>query len=307
MADARILGVLGGMGPLASACFMQRLTLLTPAERDQDHIPTILWSDPRIPDRTAARVAGGEDPLPALLRGIRGLEAAGCGAIAIPCNTAHGWYDGMRAATRLPILHIVDAAAAELRRLGVAGGRIGVMGTAGTLAMRLYQQRLDGLGYECLTPSEAEMQSRVTPAITAVKANRLAGSYEPLAEVARSLMARGARAMVLGCTEIPLGIAAGRNPDRLFARQHRLHHRAIGCRAIACAQSARRRGKTQRGFNRHAFRHRQSIGAVEDIARAGGIGGLYREGRDFLRRCHAGCEPQRAFLPPRHGGELHGA
>jgi aspartate racemase len=115
----------------------------------------------------------------------------------------------MRAATSLPILHIVDAAGAELQRLGVAGGRIGVMGTAGTLAMRLYQQRLDGLGYECLTPSEADMQSRVTPAITAVKANRLAEAYEPLAEVARSLMARGARAVVLGCTEIPLGIAAG--------------------------------------------------------------------------------------------------
>ncbi|MFN6265268.1 MAG: aspartate/glutamate racemase family protein [Alphaproteobacteria bacterium] len=209
MTDARILGVLGGMGPLASAWFMQRLTLLTPAERDQDHIPTILWSDPRVPDRTVARVAGGEDPLPALVRGIRGLEAAGCGAIAIPCNTAHGWCDGMVAATKLPILHIVDAAGAELRRLGVASGRIGVMGTAGTLAMRLYQQRLDGLGYECLTPSEAEMQSRVTPAITAVKANRLVEAYEPLAEVARSLMARGAKAVVLGCTEIPLGIAAG--------------------------------------------------------------------------------------------------
>jgi aspartate racemase len=204
MADARILGVLGGMGPLASACFMQRLTLLTPAERDQDHIPTILWSDPRVPDRTAARVAGGEGPLPALLRGIRGLEAAGCGAIAIPCNTAHGWYEGMRAATSLPILHIVDAAGAELQRLGVVGGRIGVMGTAGTLAMRLYQ-----LGYECLVPSDEEMQSRVTPTITAVKANKLVESYEPLAEVARSLMARGAKAVVLGCTEIPLGIAAG--------------------------------------------------------------------------------------------------
>ena len=203
MADARILGVLGGMGPLASACFMQRLTLLTPAERDQDHIPTILWSDPRVPDRTAARVAGGEDPLPALVRGIRGLEAAGCGAIAIPCNTAHGWFDGMSAATSLPILHIVDAAGAELRRLGVADGRIGVMGTAGTLAMRLYQQRLDGLGYECLTPSDEEMQSRVTPAITAVKANKLVESYEPLAEVARSLMARGARAVVLACGASP--------------------------------------------------------------------------------------------------------
>lgn len=66
---SKVLGVLGGMGPLASAHFMLRLTLLTPAERDQDHIPAVLWSDPRVPDRTAARLAGGEDPLPLLLRG----------------------------------------------------------------------------------------------------------------------------------------------------------------------------------------------------------------------------------------------
>lgn len=205
----RILGVLGGMGPLASAQFMLRLTLLTPAERDQDHIPAVLWSDPRVPDRSAARLAGGADPLPALLRGIRGLEAAGCGAIVIPCNTAHGWFDAMQAATRLPILHIVDAAAAELARLGVPGGKVGVMGTAGTLAMRLYQERLEALGYACLVPEPEEMERLVSPAIALVKANRVAEAYAPLAEAARTLVARGAQAVVLGCTEIPLGIQAG--------------------------------------------------------------------------------------------------
>ncbi|CAA9225243.1 MAG: Aspartate racemase [uncultured Craurococcus sp.] len=206
---SRILGVLGGMGPLASAQFMLRLTLLTPAERDQEHVPAVLWSDPRVPDRTAARLGGGEDPLPALLRGIRGLEAAGCGAIAIPCNTAHGWHAAMQAATDLPILHIVEATAAELVRLGVTQGPIGVMGTAATLEMRLYQQGLERRGWPCLMPDAAEMAERVTPGIALVKANRVAEAYAPLAEVARSLMARGAKAVVLGCTEIPLGIAAG--------------------------------------------------------------------------------------------------
>ena len=206
----RILGVLGGMGPLASAHFMVRLTLLTPGvDRDQDHIPAVLWSDPRVSDRTAARLAGGEDPLPALLRGLRGLEAAGCGAVAIPCNTAHGWFDAMRRATWLPILHIVDAAAAELARLGVPAGPVGVMGTEGTLAMRLHQDRMEGVGYECLTPDPGTMARLVTPAIALVKANRVAEAYAPLAEAARGLVARGARAVVLGCTEIPLGIAAG--------------------------------------------------------------------------------------------------
>jgi aspartate racemase len=209
MSVTRMLGVLGGMGPLAGATFMQRLTLLTPATRDQDHIPAILWSDPRVPDRTAARLAGAEDPLPWLLRGIGGLEAAGCGAIAIPCNTAHGWFDAMQAATRLPILHIVEAAADELLRLGIGTGPIGLMATKGTLAMRLYQDRLEGRGYDCLVPSAEEMDRVVMPAIDAVKANRVASAYAPLAEVAMALTARGARAVVLGCTEIPLGIAAG--------------------------------------------------------------------------------------------------
>jgi aspartate racemase len=207
--DDRVLGVLGGMGPLASAQFMLRLTLLTPATRDQEHIPAVLWSDPRVPDRTVSRLAGGADPLPWLLRGIAGLKHAGCGAIAIPCNTAHGWYDQMAAAAELPILHIVDAAAADLRRIGITGGTIGVMGTQATLDMRLYQDRLGAAGWDCIIPEPGQMARLVSPAIALVKANRVAEAYAPLAEVVNALAARGATAVVLGCTEIPLGIQAG--------------------------------------------------------------------------------------------------
>jgi aspartate racemase len=131
------------------------------------------------------------------------------GAIAIPCNTAHGWYEGMRDATDLPILHIVDAAAEDLARQGIRSGRIGVMGTAGTLAMRLYQPRLEALGYEVIVPEPAEMEALVSPGIALVKANKVAEAYAPLAEAAGNLRARGAAAVVLGCTEIPLGILAG--------------------------------------------------------------------------------------------------
>ena len=209
----RILGVLGGMGPLASAQFMLRLTLLTPASRDQDHIPAVLWSDPRVPDRTRGKLEGGDDPLrdplPWLLHGIAGLRQAGCGAIAIPCNTAHGWYDAMQDAAGVPILHIVDAAAAELRRADIGPGTIGVMGTQGTLDMRLYQDRLHGLGWDCIIPGRDEMDRLVTPAIALVKANRVAAAYPPLVEAANALAGRGAAAVVLGCTEIPLGIQAG--------------------------------------------------------------------------------------------------
>jgi aspartate racemase len=205
----RILGVLGGMGPLASAQFMLRLTLLTPATRDQEHIPAVLWSDPRVPDRGKAMEAGGADPLPWLLRGIEGLKQAGCGAIVIPCNTAHVWYDRLAEEAGIPMPHIVDAAGADLARIGLKPCRIGLMGTAMTLRTKLYQRRLEGLGWTCIQPTEDQMTRLVTPAIALVKGNQVADAYEPLAEVVNSLAAQGAAAVVLGCTEIPLGIQAG--------------------------------------------------------------------------------------------------
>ena len=209
--SGRILGVLGGMGPLASAHFMVRLTLLTPAARDQDHVPAVLWSDPRVPDRTRQWVAAEDDPLPWLRHGLRGLKAAGCGAVAVPCNTAHRWYDEM-AAEGMPVLHIVDAAAAALRR-AAPSGTVGVMATAAALRMRLYQDRLERLGWRVIVPTEAEMSGLVTPAIAWIKVNRTAEAYEPLVEAARALARRGAQAVVLGCTEIPLGLQAGSQSD----------------------------------------------------------------------------------------------
>jgi aspartate racemase len=211
MMQERILGVLGGMGPLASAHFMTRLTQLTPAERDQDHIPAVLWSDPRVPDRTGHHQGQGPDPLPWLLRGVRGLRQAGCGAIAIPCNTAHAYYDAM-AGEGVPILHIVEASIGPLRAIVGEGGPVGVVGTQATLAMRLYQERLEALGWDCLTPTPAEMERLVAPAIALVKANCVSAAYPPLTAVLAALAERGARAVILACTELPLAMRAGPAP-----------------------------------------------------------------------------------------------
>jgi aspartate racemase len=201
--NERIIGVLGGMGPLASADFMARLTLAHPAQRDQDHPQAVLFSATQVPDRQQAAVAGGPSPLPALLRGLRLLEAAGAGCVVIPCNSAHVWFDAMQEATSLPMLHIVDAAAAALPP---GTRRIGIMGTRATLELNLYQRRLAARGLDCLTPSAAEMAESVLPAIAAVKANDLEAATAPLLRVARRLVADGAQAVVLGCTEIPLAL-----------------------------------------------------------------------------------------------------
>lgn len=199
-----MLGILGGMGPAASAEFMKRLVDQTPATCDQDHIPTVLWNDPTIPDRSTALRAGTDEPLPGLLKGIRGLKSAGCTQIVIPCNTAHFWYDEM-AAEGVPVIHIVDSVADQLRKLNITG-RIGVMGTQSTIEFGLYQNMLNGQEWECLTPSQYEMDTCVQTGIDSVKAGNLIIAQSFFNTVIKNLIDRGVAAVVLGCTEIPLAI-----------------------------------------------------------------------------------------------------
>lgn len=206
-----LLGILGGMGPLAGASFAARLVALTPAERDQDHVPALLCNDPRVPDRSSARLGRGEDPLEAMMRGVRLLEGAGASLIAIPCNTAHLWYAQMAARARVPLLHIVEAVCEDLERLGVRGP-VGLMGTPATLELGLYQGPLRERGFEVLVPDGAGTVL-CAESIAAVKGNRPGEAFEPAAQCIRRLVARGARAVVLGCTELPLAIPHARRDE----------------------------------------------------------------------------------------------
>src|SRR5438552_677133 len=108
------LGVLGGMGPLATAHFLRRLVELTPATRDQDHVPVVVWGDSTIPDRVGPIFGRGEPPLPAMVDGLNVLADAGATMVAIVCNTAHHWYREMMDVSSRPILHIAEAALREL-------------------------------------------------------------------------------------------------------------------------------------------------------------------------------------------------
>ena len=200
-----LLGVLGGMGPLATVDFLQKLIEETPASRDQDHIPVITYSVPQIPDRPLAITGNGESPLPHMLEGVRTLKRAGATAVAIACNTAHYWYDELVAEGGMPMLHIADAACVDLA--GVQ--RIGLLATQGTIAAGFYQARLAARGVECLLSSEDEQRTLVLPAIECVKRNDLAQAHALATRAARCLMTqgpRGAQRIIMGCTEIPLAL-----------------------------------------------------------------------------------------------------
>lgn len=206
------VGVLGGMGPLAGATLALRIVELTRAARDQEHIAVVLLNDPHVPDRSEAQTAGGQSPLPAMLRGVETLVSAGVDCVVVPCNTAHLWFDQLQAACPKPILHIVDSVIHDLRRQGISSGEIGVLGTPATLRLGLYQDRLAASGYQTLIPGQDEIQSLLVPAIAAVKANQIEDAYPLVVQAIASLERRGARAIVLGCTELPLAVPHDRRP-----------------------------------------------------------------------------------------------
>ncbi len=200
MAERRLIGVLGGMGPLATVDFMQKVIEATPAERDQDHVPLIVYSVPQIPDRVGAAVAGTDEPLPAMLTGIRTLEQAGVEAIAIACNTAHAWYDQLAASTRVRVIHmaqaVIDAASQNTKP-------VALMATIGTLQAGIYQRYFEKAGWLAFVPKKPD-QDMILDAIAAVKRGEIERARASFDIAAASLLSSGADRLLLACTELPV-------------------------------------------------------------------------------------------------------
>ena len=194
------------MGPLATADFLKKLIEETPAQHDEDHIPVIVYSVPQIPSRPAAILADGPSPLPAMLEGVRVLRRAGAGVLAIPCNTAHYWFEDLVRDGGLPILHIADAVLGELEARDLRAGRVGLIATRGTIAAGFFQQRLNAAGLDILMSTEQEQHEWVLPAIEAVKRNALRIAHPLAARACESLRERGADLVVLACTETPIAL-----------------------------------------------------------------------------------------------------
>ena len=209
------IGVLGGMGPAATVDFMAKLVALTPARRDQDHLPVVVVTLPRIPDRSAAILGRGQDPLPALKEGIALLNRADVGLVAIPCSTSHHWYDELSAASRAPILHIARAAVSRAPR----GERALILATRGALASGFFQRELAACEIPFDIPSPDDDQVAVDDCIRLIKAGQPSAAGACLNRVLVNARARDVRTVILGCTELPLAVA--------HAERHKL--RLIDC------------------------------------------------------------------------------
>lgn len=198
MTEARI-GVLGGMGPLATADFLTKLVLATPAESDQDHVPVVVANLPNIPDRQRAVRGEGPSPVPAMLASRDLLVSAGATCLAMPCNSAHVWFEELTQGLEVEFLHIVEAAQQAL-----GGARtVGVVAAPATLRTRLYPGRLEANGVACLEPTPAEAKA-LAACIGRVKAGDMVGAVDDLRRPVEAQLDRGAEGVILACTELPL-------------------------------------------------------------------------------------------------------
>ena len=198
------IGILGGMGPAATADMLNKFVRFRHAGQDQQHSPIIACSIPDIPDRSACLLSGGPSPYDYLERYLHMLETAGAECIVIPCNTAHYWFDRLQHSAHAEMINILDATLAELPH---ASQTVGLLATDATLATGLYQHKLDQQGRTLCVP-EGDGQSAVMQAIYAYKAGDIALSQALLFPQVEALITRGADIIIMGCTEIPLIIGA---------------------------------------------------------------------------------------------------
>ena len=205
----KIIGILGGMGPEATIDLFYKIIKSTPAEKDQDHLRIIIDNNPKIPDRTAAILGKGKDPLPALQETARNLEKAGADLIIIPCNTAHYFLSSIQKSVRIPVLNMIEEAAKETQQRIFPIQKVGLLASIGIYKTKIYHQQFEKFNIEVIYPEEKD-KGEVMKAIYAVKAGNLSeGIKKSILKIAQKLIDKGAEVIITGCTEIPLILKEG--------------------------------------------------------------------------------------------------
>ncbi len=200
----RIIGIIGGMGPGATADIFREINTITPVKKDQDHIRVLIYSNPKIPDRTSFILGSGKDPLPALVETARTLERAGAGVLLIPCNAAHYFLPRLQARVKVPILNMIRETCAAVCLGHPQVTAVGLLAATGTVKSRVYHEEFERAGIKVMAP-EGRDQDRVHRAIFEVKAARHGRhTQQTLESIGAKLARKGAEAVILGCTEIPL-------------------------------------------------------------------------------------------------------
>ena len=197
----KTLGILGGLGPLATVYFMDMIVKMTDAKTDQDHISMIVLNHAAIPDRTDFILdASKPNPLPMMVEDAKKLQAAGSDYVVMPCNTAHFFYEQIQNNITIPMLNIIEETVIFAKeRAGVK--KLGILATKGTITAGSYQRMCEKYGIEWAVPSLQDEQSLMNIIYNQVKAGKEINITEFL-KIIENMKADGCDAVALGCTEL---------------------------------------------------------------------------------------------------------
>jgi len=211
---ARIVGILGGMGPMSTADLMRKVTEKTPVQHEREHLRLLIDSRPQIPDRPAALLGTGPSPVPMLQESARMLEVWGADLIAIPCNTAHGFLAEVQAAVRIEVLDMIGIVGREIAKAFPDGTPIGLLSTTAAQQLRISHDRLPQF---TLVVPEAEVQEAlVAGAILQVKLEDTVEEPRKKLLEAIETLDPAPEAVIAGCTEVELAFQGAEGPVPIF-------------------------------------------------------------------------------------------
>ena len=201
--DEKMIGVIGGMGPMASQLFYRMVTEMTAATTDQDHVKMLILSDTQMPDRTKAILSGNTDDVTQrMLSDAILLQSAGCSAIAVTCNTAHYFVDIIQEKISIPFIHMINDTASYLGEI-CSGDKIAILATDGTIEIGAYQKALLKEGLEPYVLSDEGQRNVMYEIYDCIKSGN-ACDTTIWKKIEKEVLGTGCSKAIMGCTELSI-------------------------------------------------------------------------------------------------------
>jgi aspartate racemase len=204
-----VIGVLGGMGPQATADFLTKLTAATPAGCEQDHLRVHIDSNPKVPDRSEAIAGRGISPGAALAAMAAGLERAGADFLVMPCNTAHAFEPDIRRAVSVPFVSVIEETRAACEHAFPYARHFGLLATSGCIHALLYQNAFARIGRHTVVLDAADQESLMALLYRIKLGDRSDAVRAAMRTYGEALIDAGAEMVVAACSEVPLVLADG--------------------------------------------------------------------------------------------------
>lgn len=200
----KIVGIVGGMGPMATVEVFKKIVEHTDSNYDQGHIRILIDDNPQIPDRTQAILNHDKSPVREICKSANGLVGLGAEMILIPCNTSHYFFDEIQQEIPVEVINMVSETAGELAQKNIKCA--GLLATTGTITGRIYHKYFEEKGINLISPTGEDQEAVMDFIYSGVKASNHVYNTERFNKTVNHLLSLGAETLVLGCTELPVGL-----------------------------------------------------------------------------------------------------